>query len=121
MEQCNNVPAGIIKVKLTAAEKDGLEVLFDKLGYRCGDDGWIPTLRDVEDKLIGRYYEKVREKLEIASRATHDSKKKLNEIDAELKQMWIFMYWILDTCLDMDPVAYERLLTFVNSKYEIVG
>lgn len=114
-----NIPEDISCVRMTAQEKDELDVILPTLNYSCGDDGWIPTLRDVEEKLIGRYHAKVREKLLIAASATPD-RKKMTECDSELKRMWIFMYWIVETCLDMEPAAYVKLAKFVDSKIKIV-
>jgi hypothetical protein len=61
----------------------------------------------------------VREKLMMAASASPD-RKKMTECDAELKRMWTFMYWIVETCLDMESAAYIKLAQFVDSKIKIV-
>lgn len=114
-----SIPEDLTCVRMTSQEKEELDAMLSKLDYRCGDDGWIPTLQDVDEKLIGRYHAKVREKLELASKSTPD-RKKMTECDAELKRLWIFMYWIADTCLDMEPTAYLKLSNFVDKKLKIV-
>ena len=115
-----NIPDDITCVRMTMQEKEELDALLHSLDYKCGEDGWIPSLREVEEKLIGRYHAKVREKLTNATNAIPD-RKKMTECDAELKRMWIFMYWIVETCLDMEPEAYGKLAQFVDNKLKIVG
>lgn len=114
-----NIPEDISCVRMTAREKAELDALLPMLNYTCGEDGWIPTMRDVDEKLIGRYHAKVREKLMMAASAAPD-RKKMTECDAELKRMWTFMYWIVETCLDMESDAYIKLAKFVDSKIKIV-
>lgn len=113
------IPEDLSCIRMTAQEKAELDQLLPMLDYACGDDGWVPTLKEVEDKLIGRYHAKVREKLMTANMPSPD-RKKMTECDATLKQMWIFMYWIVETCLEMDSPAYVRLAQFVDSKIKIV-
>lgn len=105
-------------VTITAQELADIDSIIAEM-EPCGEDGWIPSLRDVEDKLIGRYYERVGE-LRALYQSRSSDKRKINEAKEELKRMWLFMYWIVETCLDMDPVAYERLSKFVDSKRAIV-
>lgn len=112
-------PEDIACVRMTTQEKAELDKIIPTLEYNCGDDGWVPTMRDVNDKLIGRYHAKVREKLINAQSAVPD-RKKMTECDAELKRMWIFMYWIVETCPEMDSAAYLKLAQFVDSKIKIV-
>jgi hypothetical protein len=113
------IPDDISCIRMTEKEKAELDQLLPMLDYTCGEDGWIPTLREVEEKLIGRYHNKVREKLMLAASATPD-RRKMTDCDNELKRMWIFMYWIVETCLEMDSPAYVRLAQFVDSKIKIV-
>lgn len=113
------LPDDITCVRMTEKELREIDALLMSLNYRCGDDGWVPTLKDVEEKLIGRYHTQARNKLMLAASGTLDRKKML-ECDATLKQMWIFMYWIVETCPDMEPEAYTRLMNFVDSKCKIV-
>ena len=113
------IPDDISCIRMTEREKAELDELLPKLEFTCGEDGWVPTLRDVEERLIGRYHSKVREKLMLAASAAPD-RKKMTECDSELKRMWIFMYWIVETCLDMESTAYVKLAQFVDSKINIV-
>lgn len=118
-----NYPSDVIQtvsiVRLTEEEMQNIDNLVHSMNYECENAGWIPTMREVDEKLIGRYQAKVREKLEIASQEG-DCRKKIQEIDAELKQMWTFMYWIVETCPEMSKDAYQKLSKFVDSKCEIV-
>jgi hypothetical protein len=113
----NEMIRALSVITLTQAEKDAIDALIDRMDYKCGDDGWIPSFKDVEEKLIGRYYEKVRELRALMS--VPPDKRKINECREEIKRMWLFMYWIVETCPDMEPAAYERLYTFVDSKMQI--
>ena len=113
------IPDDISCIRMTEVEKANLDKILPMLEFECGEDGWVPTLRDVEDKMIGRYHAKVREKLMLAASPSPD-RRKITECDAEMKRMWIFMYWIVETCLDMESKAYVRLAQFVDSKIKIV-
>lgn len=113
------IPEDISCIRMTVKEKAELDALLPTLNYVCGEDGWIPTMREVEEKLIGRYHAKVREKLMMAASAAPD-RKKMTECDVELKRMWTFMYWIVETCPEMESDAYLKLAKFVDSKIKIV-
>ncbi len=112
-------PSQLSMVRFSKKEMDDVTAMIERLDFKCGDYGWVPTLRDVEDKIIGSYQEKVREKLRLASEMPADSRARMQEIEDELKQLWIFMYWIVDTCPDMDPVAYNKLCEFIKEKHEV--
>ncbi len=103
---------------LTKSEMAEMDAIIQNMDYACGDDGWIPSLKDVEEKLIGRYFDKVNE-LRANTFAKMPDKRKMNECREDMKRLWFFMYWIVETCPEMDPVAYERLSKFVDSKVQV--
>jgi hypothetical protein len=107
-------------VKLTQEELNQIHTMFDELGYKFGDDGWIPTMEEVDEKLIGRYYESLRERQSLNPSAP-ETRKRVLALEHELRQLWLFMYWMIDTCPDMDSDVYNKLLQFVNSKYVVEG
>ncbi|MBQ8806240.1 MAG: hypothetical protein IJZ68_07110 [Bacteroidaceae bacterium] len=114
-----SIPDDISCIRMTEQEKAAFDAILPLLDYECGEDGWVPTVREIDEKLIGRYQAKVREKMMIALSPAPD-RKKMTECDAELKNMWKFMYWIVETCLDMESEAYVKLAQFVDSKIKIV-
>lgn len=114
----NEMLRALSVLHLTKAEMAEMDTVIRDMDYKCGDDGWIPSLKDVEEKLIGRYYNKVNE-LRANTFATPPDKRKINECREEMKRLWFFMYWIVETCPDMESVAYERLCKFVDAKVQV--
>lgn len=89
--------------------------------YRCDED-WVPTLRVVNEQIIGRYQEMVRDKMNAFESQYGDKKRpNLSEFDRELKSMLFFMLWILDTCEELDEAARNRLDEFVRDKLIVVN
>lgn len=105
-------------IDVTQAELIEFENITKEMGYDCND--WSPTLREIDEKLIGRYYDVVREKMSTMDSMTRTKKSSLNELNKELKNMLFYMKWILDTCVELDDVCRERLSAFVANKLNIV-
>ena len=74
-------PSQLSMVRFSKKEMDDVTAMIERLDFKCGDYGWVPTLRDVEDKIIGSYQEKVREKLRLASEMPADSRARMQEIE----------------------------------------
>lgn len=109
-----------LRTDITQAELESFDNVMQTSGFRCDD--WAPTLKEVEEKIIGRYQDVSRRKLEaIMQSQASNTKPDLAEYKREMKLMLMFMRWILATCDTLEPAARARLEEFVSGKLNIMN
>ena len=107
-------------VMIKQSELDKFDAVMAESGYRCDED-WVPDMREIENKIIGRYQTIVAKKMEyiLAQQQNGGARPNLGEFDRDMKSMLLFMHWILTTCDKLDGAARERLQSFVDEKLRI--
>ena len=108
----------MMRTDITQAELDHFDLIVSQMGMRCND--WVPTMRDVEYVLIGRYQAVALKKIDAAMQTSKDLKPNLAEYTKEMKSLILFMRWIVLTCDMMEDDVKQRLESFVSDKINIV-
>ena len=101
-----------VVVRITSEEYDDLLSWLEDIGYKCGDDGWIPTKQSIETSFLDKYWAVVDS---ITKEKDSNKRKKLLVFQ---KVLIVFLIW-MESC-DEISTKTDKCINDLLKKFLVI-
>lgn len=102
-------------ITITYSEFSDLMDWCDNIKYRCGQDGWSPTVQEIENEIIARYHSIT---VQYIAESNPLIKKNFRQ---KQKLLIIYLLWISETSEKLDNDTNKVIQDFLRVRLNIVN